>query len=145
MAVWVPVIEPATIGCLGSPLVLCVIEPATNGCLGSLGSLWVPVIEPATNGCLGSLGSLWVPVIEPATNGCLGSPAHLGGDLAQPCATSRDDSPQQVPAPQPFKASLPFLQADPDTMEDSHDLGRDHGSALAEQPAGVINHKQIAG
>ena len=70
--------------------------------------------------------------------------AHSCSDLSQPRATAGEESAQQATAPQTFQASVPLLQANPDTMEDSENLGRDHGFAFAEQPAGVINHKQIA-
>jgi hypothetical protein len=64
---------------------------------------------------------------------------HARGDFAQAMPTRREESAEQAAALELLEPALPALGARAESLEDSRHLGWDHGLAVAEEAAGVID------
>ena len=69
--------------------------------------------------------------------------AHARGDFAQPAAAGCEEPAQEPALLQFLEPRVPAFRAAADPVEDARELGRDHGLAVAEKAAGVIDQKQV--
>jgi hypothetical protein len=69
--------------------------------------------------------------------------SQVCGDFAQALSIGGKESAEQAASLEFLEPGLPGFRACAETFEDPSQLGRDHGFAIAEEPAGVIDQEQV--